>query len=101
MKLPSFISESKFIHTSIYNFKTEDDKKLEEIFPQNDQSSHKPENKKSLSIAATRNEFNLTINNKNNTILDQHKIKKEYSNDAKAKGISNWIKNVLLFYLLI
>lgn len=87
LKVPSFISESKLINPSLYNYKMEDDKKIEEIFPYSDQYTNSHENKKSLSITS----------NKTNTIVnfshEKHSMKKEF-NSIKSKGASNWIKNV-------
>jgi len=43
VKVPSFMSENQFMHKSVYSYKFEDEKKLEEIFPYADQYTNKKE----------------------------------------------------------
>lgn len=75
VKVPSFISETKLMHKSVYNYKLEDDKKLEEIFPYADQYTNKHENTKGLAFKHPKKESFMNAN-------------------LKVKGMTNWIKNV-------
>ena len=71
------------MHKSVYNYKLEDDKKLEEIFPSSDQYTNKPENHKAISSIHHKNDLIFNLNNENNQ-------KKQLLN-FKSKGISNWL----------
>ena len=81
------------MHKSVYNFKLEDDKKLEEIFPYANQYTNKTENHKVISLIQPKeNElpFNPATTQRQNNEIDYNK------HFLKSKGVGNWLKTVFL-----
>jgi len=77
VKVPSFMSENQFMHKSVYSYKFEDEKKLEEIFPYADQYTNKHENTKGMAFKSNKKEM-------------------VFNSNLKTKGMATWIKNVLI-----
>lgn len=75
IKIPSFISEAQFMHKSVYNYKIDEDKKIEEIFPYAEQYTNKHENTKAMAFKS-----------KKDPVLPP---------SMKNKNMAAWIKNVI------
>ena len=87
MKIPSFISDNKFMHKSVYNYELDDDKKLEEIFPSTDKYTNKHEKTKANSRGPEKHQKDLIFN-----LNNEHNPMKQFN--FKSKGVSNWMKTV-------
>lgn len=66
------------MHKSVYNYKIDEDRKLEEIFP-SAEFTNRHENAKGLALKASRKEPALNPN-------------------LKTKNMANWIKNVISYF---